>query len=394
MKKITIAFLLAIVGWSINGSKAAAFSGNESLLTYCPAHGASTYYEYIDYIAIGTIIRTSGAETGGYYDGTALSTDVLPGNTYTLTYSHANPWGGYVENWRVYIDWNANGDFTDAGELAMSAVAYTSINYTAPINIPLTATAGPTRMRVIMSFYPITGPCGTLVEGEVEDYTLNILGGSTCGESYEPNNTKNKAKAIALETDILSQISVTGDIDWFSFSNSSASPNIQLTLSTLPANYNIKLFDPSGVNVMTSAKHGTSSEAIIYNTATTGKYTVKIYGVNGAYSNMQCYTLHVSVSSVPFRMEVANQADVQADLTLYPVPASSSLYVSFESDFATNSQVNIFNLQGEKVYTGLHQVDAGLNQFSLDLGELNNGMYFIQIISGDLMLRKEFEVMK
>lgn len=145
---------------------------------------------------------------------------------------------------------------------------------------------------------------------------------------------------------------------------------------------------------MTSAKHGTSSEAIIYNTATTGKYTVKIYGVNGAFSNTQCYTLHASISSMPFRMEVANQADVQADLTLYPVPVASSLYVSFESDFATNSQVNIFNLQGEKVYTGLHQVNAGLNQFSLDLGELNNGMYFIQIISGDLTLRKEFEVMK
>ena len=51
-------------------------------LTYCASNGNSQYWEYIDYVSIGTIARTSGAETGGYYDGSAMSTDVVAGSTY------------------------------------------------------------------------------------------------------------------------------------------------------------------------------------------------------------------------------------------------------------------------------------------------------------------------
>ncbi|MGB3075796.1 MAG: GEVED domain-containing protein [Chitinophagales bacterium] len=395
MKNTLISILLvAIIVLPFNSSEGSSLQGPENLLTYCSAHGANTYYEYIDYVSIGTIARASGAETGGYFDGTALSTDVLAGSSYTLTYSHANPWGGYVENWKVYIDWNADGDFVDAGELVLTSIAYTAINYTAPVNVPLSAVAGSTRMRVIMGFYPITGPCGTLVEGEVEDYTLNIVGGSSCSESYEPNNTKAKAKSIALDVDMLSQISTATDIDWFSFSNSLAAPNINVTLTTLPANYNMKLFSPSGVNIATSAKKGTNNESIIYNTAVSGTYTIKIYPVASASSATECYTLHAAISNLPYKMETEVGKAIMSDLILYPVPASGSVTISISSNSEGNCQVNIFNLQGEKVYFGFQQINEGTNQFSLDISKLNNGMYFIQLINGDVVLRKGFEVVK
>jgi hypothetical protein len=44
-------------------------------------------YEYIDLVSLGSISRTSGAEAGGYYNGTSLSTNVTQASNYTITTS-------------------------------------------------------------------------------------------------------------------------------------------------------------------------------------------------------------------------------------------------------------------------------------------------------------------
>jgi hypothetical protein len=61
-------------------------------------------------------------------------------------------------------------------------------------------------------------------------------------ETFEPNGTKATATAISTGADISSQISITGDVDWYKFSNSSSANNIKVTLTTVPANYNERLF--------------------------------------------------------------------------------------------------------------------------------------------------------
>ncbi|MCU0443234.1 MAG: GEVED domain-containing protein, partial [Bacteroidia bacterium] len=80
----------------------------------------------------------------------------------------------------VYIDYNDDGDFTDAGE-----TAYTSgVNQTSggvpflqgTFTIPCSATLGNLRMRVILQEGNSATPsCGTFAFGEVEDYTINVL---------------------------------------------------------------------------------------------------------------------------------------------------------------------------------------------------------------------------
>jgi hypothetical protein len=73
----------------------------------------------------------------------------------------------------VYIDYNADLDFVDAGELVYSSPA-TTVAVTGNISIPTTAITGNTRMRVVMKDAAITGPCEVFTYGEVEDYTLNL----------------------------------------------------------------------------------------------------------------------------------------------------------------------------------------------------------------------------
>jgi Zn-dependent metalloprotease len=144
---------------------------------YCASQGTSQAYEWIDYVAIGGIARTSGAD-GGYYDGSALTTSVAANTTQTISYSAAFKSTAYNEYFKIYADWNQDGDFSDAGEAIVSAAASSvSTTRSSTFTVPSTARNGKVRLRVVMSDNASTTSCGTYSYGETEDYVLTVTGG-------------------------------------------------------------------------------------------------------------------------------------------------------------------------------------------------------------------------
>ncbi len=156
-------------------STAASFTTTaSSTVTYCAANGSNRTYEWIDLIKIGSINRTSAAESGGYVN-TGLSTNLVIGSTNdTIRFSAGFASTIYTEYWKIYVDFNKNGVFTDAGELVVSGSTTGSGTYYAVFSVPSTVTAGSTRMRVVMSDASTATSCGTFTYGEVEDYTVNF----------------------------------------------------------------------------------------------------------------------------------------------------------------------------------------------------------------------------
>ncbi len=145
--------------------------------TYCASKGTSVAYEYIDYVALGSIARTSGAD-GGYYNGTALGTSVAAGSSQTLSFSAGFVGTAYSEYVKAYADWNQDGDFIDAGEAIVSAAASTSAaTRTAGFTVPAGAKNGTTRLRVVLSDNSATTSCGSYSYGETEDYSITVTGG-------------------------------------------------------------------------------------------------------------------------------------------------------------------------------------------------------------------------
>jgi bacillolysin len=154
-----------------------AASGSTTTPTYCTIKGTSQAYEWIDLVNIGSINRTSGSDAG-YYNGTALSTSLAAGSSNTIYFSAGYASTAYTEYWKIYIDYNKNGVFTDAGELVVSGSAASSGTLSSTFTVPTTARNGTTRMRVVMSDNSATTSCGTFSYGEAEDYTVNITGGA------------------------------------------------------------------------------------------------------------------------------------------------------------------------------------------------------------------------
>lgn len=157
-------------------SSSATFTTTEVQLIYCSSNGNSTADEYISRVQFGTINNVTGASSGGYGNHTNLSATVTKGSNYTITVTPT--WTGtiYNEGYSVWIDYNKDGDFADAGEQVWTAAASKTTPVSGSFTIPTTSVTGTTRMRVSMKYNGIPTPCESFSYGEVEDYTVNITG--------------------------------------------------------------------------------------------------------------------------------------------------------------------------------------------------------------------------
>ena len=143
-------------------------------VAYCVSKGTNVSREYINKVAIGTISNTSGSNAG-YGNFTNLSTSLTGGSTVTITLTPGYVTTSRKENWNVWIDYNKNGVFTDAGEKVTTGNATGVLTRT--FVIPTTALNGATRMRIQMQYNSyVSTSCTTYTNGEVEDYTVNIVG--------------------------------------------------------------------------------------------------------------------------------------------------------------------------------------------------------------------------
>lgn len=145
-------------------------------IEYCDSEYSNTTDDWITNVSFNTINNNSGQEGGtSYGDYTAISTDLAIGNNYDLSVSFESD--TYTEHVTAWIDWNNNGDFTDAGEeYILGSGASTTL--TTSVSVPATAHVGLIRMRVIEQYNSAPTPCGaphSSSYGETEDYSINVL---------------------------------------------------------------------------------------------------------------------------------------------------------------------------------------------------------------------------
>lgn len=149
--------------------------------TASPCNGATTnlgnYGMGIFRVAIGDIDHTSSqahidapSAPAGYVNNyPGISTKLQPNNSYNITVNTGTSYNQYVS---VYIDYNNDGDFLDAGEEVWDDTNYQG-DHTTSITTPASPAMNQTlRMRVIGDWSNPGSACHNPSYGQVEDYAV------------------------------------------------------------------------------------------------------------------------------------------------------------------------------------------------------------------------------
>ena len=197
------------------------FSQNCTSLNYGSSLPINSIDEEIKNVTISTLNNTSSCATlaGGIgsilnrysnYTGQITSPTLIQSVSYSLSITLFEC--GAIQNLgcvNVYIDYNQNGLFTDAGENVYSAASIlftlTGTLVSTSITIPVNAMLGTTRMRVIGSYGATMTPTGSYNYGETEDYCVTI-GGSV--PTTPSNDLCSGATSISCATSSLAGTTV------------------------------------------------------------------------------------------------------------------------------------------------------------------------------------------
>ena len=150
---------------------------NEVYCNYCLSTYSNTTDDWISNVSFNTINNSSGqGGSSSYEDYSNVSTDVEPGQTYSISVSFVMN-GNWQQDCFAFIDWNRDCDFDDANESYNLGYQINSGTLSSSITVPAGATPGSMRMRIVEQYNADPGPCDThpTVYGETEDYTINIL---------------------------------------------------------------------------------------------------------------------------------------------------------------------------------------------------------------------------
>ncbi|WP_460220495.1 M14 family zinc carboxypeptidase [Psychroserpens sp. MEBiC05023] len=186
-----------------NYTTALIFATLDDTTDYCASTSTDDTDEHISRVQLGSIDNSSGASN--YTDYTNMSTVLRKGTQYTITITPTWTPTVYNEAYSVWIDYNNDGDFEDAGEQVYTEAPTQATSVSGDFTIPTGAIESKTRMRVSMKWNGIPDPCETFQYGEVEDYTVVLVGSgdliyeSNAWTPYAPSPTTGTDNALVID---------------------------------------------------------------------------------------------------------------------------------------------------------------------------------------------------
>ncbi|WP_339839362.1 GEVED domain-containing protein, partial [uncultured Flavobacterium sp.] len=321
-----------------------------TLATYC-TQSFSTVEPITNVTYAGINNNTSNTINGtSSLESFCFSASVQQGGTNTISLK-GNTNGNYQNNFRVYIDWDQNGVFGnntneiyDIGTITNST-GVDATTLTGNITVPITATLGNTRMRVIKNYNSYTGPCSTDTWGQSEDYIVNVTAPPVC---VAPT-TQPTALILTPATN-----TITG-----SFTAATPAPNNYLVVAntsgiapspTNGTNYTIGSTTLGGTNIVVDIDGNTTFSATSLSPSTT--YYFFIYSYNSLCTGGPIY-----------RTTSPLTGNATTSSVTYCTPTTSSqpqyLYINKVNflgslnDTSNTSTYNSTNPKGYQDFTGL-----------------------------------------
>ncbi len=249
----------------------------------CVPVGSTVYY-LTNTNSTGGIsnIATTGASPGGYGDYYNTQTvSQYPGMSFVVNMNSIYS----SDYFHVWVDWNNDFDFVDAGETIFISTGYQA-NASVTVPIGASQTPGNYRMRVANSYIGSVGSCGPATYGEYEDYKLTVLVPPPCSGMPNPGNTVANLNSAPIGTTIvlgLQNATIgTGVTYQWQTSSSSTGPWTNITGAT-SATYSFAFATPAWYQCIVTCSASGSTTANPIQITQSACIPTSTYGNSGAY---------------------------------------------------------------------------------------------------------------
>ena len=291
------------------GLTSSAITSGEATLAWAPVNGAASYA--IDYklssastwtnaatSTSSTSLNLTGLSASSTYDWRVRTNCSASNSAYTsaqFTTSAAvscNAPGGLasssVTSNSAIVSWSAvSGAASYAVDYKLSSSS-TWISAATATTANSVSLNGLTASSVYDWRVATTCASGTSTYGTAQFTTTAPQ--SSCVSAYEPNETLAAAASITSGGTISAAIGANGDIDYYKILTT-ATGSLAVSLSNLPADFDLYVYNASGTQLGSSAAGSTTSESVSLSNLAAGTYYIKVIGYNGAFSTSVCYSL-------------------------------------------------------------------------------------------------------
>ncbi|CAL2080716.1 GEVED domain-containing protein [Tenacibaculum sp. 190524A02b] len=392
-------------------------------VVYCESSGSRVQYEWIAKVQVGDFTNTSDAQK--YSNFTTKTIPLTKGSATNITLTPGHSGSAYEEYFKVWIDYNQDGVFA-ANEVVFDAGKASKVAVSGTINVPNTATSGTTRMRVSMKYKQAPNACGSIGDGEVEDYTVNISGGTT--------NPPNNGNVVYVDMpDVTVNSSNTwspfqiekGDERYFGPWYSSATINLvnygkDVVCENTTNNASIL---SEGVTVGNTSNFNSDPSRFVISSASYTNWHGKSgyigfsFNINGdkhygwfyaTVSNdgktitFKDYAYHSEAgkslvtkrpdgsSAKSSKALSVNKEELLKGIQMFPNPVSTELVVHFNREMnidKANFNIQILDVTGKLI---LEETKMDRNELRFNVENFKNGTYILQINNGGIQENKLF----
>jgi hypothetical protein len=376
--------------------------------TYCtPDYTGAGTTGWISCVKINMLNNTSVLSAGNYVNySSGTTTSIVVDSTYSITIkSNLNMCYG------LWIDFNQNGVFTDAGEHLFSIGSPTTIA-TKSITVPSSALQGQTRMRIRGAGGNPTDPCTKYLTGETEDYTITI--------GKNPNVTVSATSYVCLGQSVVLNASGADSYCWKPStglsstigSNVSATPNstttytvvgtknglsttkyVTVVVNQLPTKPAITQIGDTLISTPAVSYEWYWSGSIISGevlqkckVAYNGAYTVEITDVNGCTNTSNVY--NVTTAGLGISKEFETKVDV------FPNPVVDVVKISLNFEQKKNILVSLTDISGKILMSKVLENAVGQISTEFNVGdEVVSGFYLVSVVDLETNLKTVKRIM-
>lgn len=362
---------------------------------------ASTEYETSTTTVQFNTINNISAKPSGYSNYTNISTDVIRTSSYNITVK-VNTDGDYTTATKVWIDWNQNCSFNDAGEEynlgdATNVTNRNTANSPLSIMVPAGASLGSTIMRVSTKYKDDGLPtsCENGFDGEVEDYTINVTSPQEVSVSLVNFNTINNATLIASGYNNFKSISTTVSrnnsyplsVNINTYGNFEASTKVWIDWNQNSSFEDFEeVYDLGNTTNVTNGATTNSplsidvpTDAILGNTImrVSSKYgdgSMHTSDENIIGGEVEDYTLNIipTESIEEFGFE---------NFILYPNPNNSVFTIQLNGALNRDIYVEIYDVRNRLIYKNTYPNNGDFRQ-EMQLNNVQSGMYLLIVNDG------------